>query len=107
MKITETQLRNLIREEMMLEVNPAFMASFTSAKNHEENEPIDAKSFPSYIKLDHVYITARKLGIEPELVSQVVDAGLLGIFKKKDPRLTPDLIKSIKSMFKQVQEKFK
>ena len=52
-------------------------------------------------KLDVIHMTARKLKIEPELVKAALESGgISGIFKKKNEKLTPELVKKVKETFK-------
>jgi hypothetical protein len=100
-------LKEFVRETLN-EVSPVMMASMSMAS---KKNPQPASANPAtgekhkLADYDLIYITAKKLGIEPELVEKVIDPGIFGAFKKKDPKLTPELVKSIKEKFEEMKKK--
>lgn len=102
--MSEKELNQFVRET--LNESAALLASMMASQNlkHEPVEYPEHDEKYKYNKLDIIYVTAHMLDIDPELVKQVVDAGVFGAFKKKDPRLTPELVRSIKDKFEEVKK---
>ena len=100
-------LKEFVRETLN-EVSPVMMASMAMASKKKPQSASTNSASGETQKLtdfDLIYITAKKLGIEPELVEKVIDPGIFGAFKKKDPKLTPELVKAIKEKFEEMKKK--